>query len=86
MTGKDQSSGNPGEVAGRDRFPPETTLRLCRKAMVESLTKLGEARAIGAEQAEVATLQAIDRVIAHAADVIINIDYQLILLARRHSA
>lgn len=67
-------------------FPPETSLRLCRKAMAESLSKMAEARAVAAADAEPVTLQAIDRVSAHAADVILHIDFQLTMLARRQRA
>jgi hypothetical protein len=66
-------------------FPPETALRLCRKTTVESLVKLREARAMAAGDAEIATVQAIDRAAVSVADVIANLDYQLLMLARRQA-
>lgn len=67
-------------------FPPETALRLSRKAMMEALGKMAEARAVAETGAEAETLKAIDRVARHAGDVILHIDFQLTLLERRQRA
>jgi hypothetical protein len=66
-------------------FPPETALRLCRKTTTEALVKLREARAMAAGDAEIATVQAIDRAAISVADVIANLDYQLLMLTRRQA-
>jgi hypothetical protein len=66
-------------------LPSETALRLSRKAIVEALGKMKDARDIAGRAQEVATVQAIDRASVSIADVIANVDYQLMTLARRRA-
>jgi hypothetical protein len=66
-------------------FPSETALRLSRQAMLEALGKMKDARDIAGRAQEVATVQAIDRASVSIADVIANVDYQLMTLARRRA-
>jgi hypothetical protein len=67
-------------------FPPETALRLSRKALVEALGKMKEARDIAGNARDVTTTDAIERASISIADVIANVDYQLTLLTRRQRA
>lgn len=67
-------------------FPPETSLRLARKGLLESMGKMAEARAVAAVSAGDDTLKAIDRVMSHTADVVLHIDLQIRIMERRQPA
>jgi hypothetical protein len=65
-------------------FPPETTLRLCRKALVESRGNLNEAR-IQARRHDPDIVQAVERLSASLDDLLVNVDYRIDLLTRRRA-
>jgi hypothetical protein len=65
-------------------FPPETKLRLCRKALIASRSDLNEAKAqAGGDDQDV--LQAVERLTASLDDLLVRVDYQIDLLARRRA-
>jgi hypothetical protein len=65
-------------------FPAETTLRLCRKALVESRRDFNEAR-VQARRHDADIVQAVERLSASLGDLLVNIDYRIDLLARRRA-
>jgi hypothetical protein len=65
-------------------FPPEIKLRLCRKALIDSRSDLNEAKAqAGGDDQDV--LHAVERLTASLDDLLVRVDYQIDLLARRRA-
>jgi hypothetical protein len=66
------------------KFPPEIKLRLCRKALIDSRGDLNEAKAQAAGDDQ-DVLQAVERLTASLDDLLVRVDYQIGLLARRRA-
>jgi hypothetical protein len=66
------------------KFPPETKLRLCRKALINSRSDLDEAKAQACSDNQ-DVLRAVERLTASLDDLLAHVDYQIDLLARRRA-
>jgi hypothetical protein len=66
------------------KVPPEIQLRLCRKALIDSRSDLNEAKAQASSDNQ-DVLQAVERLTASLDDLLVYVDYQIDLLARRRA-